>query len=196
MRKCYLLIFLIGFLIMACGDQTASSPEGGETVPVTMDLENYDDGTGISRAYRMGTDNLSEEGSVLDGKKHGSWVAYNDDGSIASITTYHVGVKEGVAVTFDKQGYAEVKSFYHNDMLNGNYLVFKRKRVIESRNYRDGELEGIVRKYYENGEIMEEAPYKEGNLDGIAKWYDQEGNLSIAYEYHDGELVNKEAEVD
>ena len=51
-------------------------------------------------------------------------------------------------------------------------------------------------KYYDNGKLMQEAPYVNDELDGIAKWYDQEGNLSIAYRYADGELVDKDPELD
>ncbi len=194
--RAFLYSSVIVVFLMSCGGSQNIEVPVDSDVPEGVELTSYEDGSGLEKVIKKAGDITVLEGEMLDGVKHGAWVAYDHTGVPTSITTYHKGKKQGVSMSFDSQGYVSIKQNYHNGVLHGESKVYTRKRVTEVKNYVNGQLEGVVTKYYTSGKIMQEAPFKEGKMHGIAKWYDEEGNLSLAYEYEEGELVDKEPEVD
>ncbi|XOV91615.1 MAG: hypothetical protein ACFHWX_15540 [Bacteroidota bacterium] len=189
----YILLITVLLIQTGCNDNTITQAEG-EGVPASTVLTPIQGFEGLSKAQLFLDGAVVEEGEVLDGLKHGSWVNFDNNGLITSSVTYYKGVKQGASFELDNQGYISVYANYSNDELSGPYKVYNRRRLIEERNYVNGKLEGELRKFYQDGTLMEASNYRDGQLDGIARWYDTEGNLSIAYEYKEGKLVNQEAE--
>ncbi len=193
--KRIILIILAYSVITACSE-TETQSVSGENIPDNAEIVSYDGNGEVVKARVFEGGILIAEGEAIGKLKHGSWVTFDANALISSITTYHRGVKQGASIEMDAQGYVSIYANYVNDLLAGSYKVYNRRRLIEERSYVAGRLEGAIRKYYQDGTLMEESNYLGGRLDGIAKWYDTEGNLSIAYEYRDGELVDKEADVE
>ncbi|MFY0602221.1 MAG: toxin-antitoxin system YwqK family antitoxin [Cyclobacteriaceae bacterium] len=193
------LAALMVFLFAACDKasttgsdvviESEEAPEGATLVP-------YEDTPGLVRATVRVGELITLEGDLLDGKRHGSWIEFDTQGPVKSLITYMNGKRHGVSLVFDRNGTVSQKSIYSNGLLHGEFKDFNRRRLIEEKTYVKGKLEGVVKKYYTSGTVMQEAPYKNGLMDGLAKWYDEDGNVSIAYLYENGDLVDKDPELD
>jgi len=192
MIKFHFLTVII--LLSSCSQSDYSQPEGS-TIPLGAEVEAYDNVTGLVHVVVRDGENITKEGDYFNGLEHGTIIEYTADGQIQSATNFYLGEQFGTTILF-KNNQIESKSNYQKGQLHGNYKKFDRRNVIEDKNYINGSLQGWKRKYYKNGTLMEEAYYEAGQLNGIAKWYNQEGELTIAYEYNNGELVDKNPEIE
>lgn len=190
--KKLMLILSVGLL--GCNaevEYSAETVEGLAALPATAVKEPYEDNSNLIKVTVNGTDHISAQGDMFNGKKAGTWTEYHPNGVVRSVTTYVDGQKQGAMLTIDDRGQLQTRSYYHNGVLHGDYIVYNRTRIKEERHYITGKLEGALKKYYDNGKIMEESYYKNGLMHGMAKWYDQEGNVTIEYEYDNGKLVTE-----
>ena len=112
--KQILLFFLAISTLFACG----GGGGGSTAAPVTTNLGGYqveDLGTGkVENAIKKtGDGKISEIGSLIDGKKFGTWITYHsaeENSPIASISTYKNGLKNGPYMTYNKRGQLELKA--------------------------------------------------------------------------------------
>ncbi|NQZ77023.1 MAG: toxin-antitoxin system YwqK family antitoxin [Ekhidna sp.] len=189
------LIWILTLLFTACGGPKSpiSNDSGfeGSQIPANATVQDYEAIPGLQRAVVKSAEITVGEGDFLNGLHHGSWVTYEIDGKLKSVTTYFEGKKQGSELIFDNSGYVLSKKYYHQDVLNGESLKYKRRKIVERLNYSNGVQHGIQKKFYVDGTVMEESTYISGKIDGVARWYDQEGNLTIEYEYNMGELVSQ-----
>ncbi len=188
MRFPFLLLPLFLFFT-ACGDK----PTQGES----MSLVGHDlvaiPGSDIQQAYfKDAKGRILEQGTVRNGKKHGTWVVYhNDHDFLKSIASYVDGVLNGPYFEFGSYGQNSLSSNYLNGQLHGQYIKYKSIRKAEEGNYTNGQLDGIYKKYYDGTEIVQqEISYKNGKQDGEHLFYDQKGVVSMRYSYKDGEKVS------
>ena len=63
-------------------------------------------------------------GSFNNGKKHGKWTRYYNNGKVFSISNYYLGVKNGSFITFSKNGQYIEKGKYKNNLEDGLWLRF------------------------------------------------------------------------
>lgn len=197
--------------LLACG----SKPEPNETLPgsevpdekktsatdnkeVVADLpagairEKFTDSEGMEKVtLKDGAGQLIAQGTLVNGKREGSWTELNSNGTIKSVTPYVNGLKEGWYVELNTNGQFTRRILYHNNVKHGEYKEYNYSTLKEERFYQNDKLEGTVKIYYDNGKMMEEGNYKNGTRDGLSRWYDQEGKMTIEYEYRNGELVKK-----
>ena len=193
----FYLLSIIAFISLSCCTKETQKPEIiAEDLPAGAELTTYEDAPELTRAVVKNGETITLEGDVLNGKKQGAWIEYDNKGAVESITNYYQGLQHGVSLTFDNQGYISTQSNYSQGILHGAYRTYNRRKISEEKTYVKGDLDGVVKKYYSSGKLMQEAPYVEGKMHGIAKWYDEEGNLSLAYKYDNGELVDKEPKLD
>lgn len=191
-------IWILALLLISCGGSNSANQSSENAIseesqiPGNAILQDYQAVPGLQKAVVKSGDMTTGEGDFLNGRYHGSWIEYETDGKVKSITTYFKGQKQGVELIFDNSGYVASKAYYHQDVLNGEYLKYKRRRIVERLNYANGVLDGLQQKFYGNADmtLMEESNYVAGKIDGVARWYDQEGNLTIEYEYDMGTLVS------
>ncbi len=61
---------------------------------------------------------------MVDGRNHGLWIWYYDDGRKKMQGRFNHGEREGMWMTFSRAGDTLSKSTYHKDMLNGEYCVY------------------------------------------------------------------------
>ena len=184
------IIFVLAVFISCSTD---NSPADGEMIPLlapSMQLEPYNDGSGLVRVTGYGTDGtILEQGEYLNGYREGIYTEFHPNGFIKSTVGYVNGKKQGQYVLIDDKGQVQERSTYHQDLLNGPHVKYNRSRLKETSQYSNGQVHGLVEKFYPNGKIMERSSYNSGQLDGIARWYDQNGINTIAYNYKMGELI-------
>jgi len=95
-------------------------------------------------------DSLFESGTLVNGKKEGSWSVYWPKGPLWSTHTFRGGLLHGESVSYDRTT----------------------GLVTDKRFYREGKLDGVQRKWYPNGTLAWEAELKEGELNGTQRlWY-------------------------
>ena len=105
---------------------------------------------------------------VINGKRHGSYKSYYENGQI------------------------KIYSNYINGVLDGSYRHYYENGQIEvDRNYINGELDGIYKSYYENGQIKLDCNGKNGEIEGVYKSYYESGNLKNQFNYKNGSKVGQ-----
>ena len=98
------------------------------------------------------------QGKIRNGKKHGSWVWYYDNGRISSKGTYKDGKKDGFWIRYWENGQLSYKGIY-----------------------KDGEWgrcrDGSWAHYWKNGQLRYEGTYKDGEKDGPWVGYNKDGTM-------------------
>ena len=79
-------------------------------------------------------------GSFINGKKHGKWTRYYNNGRMFSISNYYLGLKNGSFITFSKNGQYIEKGKYKNNLEDGLWL-----RFFENGKINNKQLEGVRR---------------------------------------------------
>lgn len=132
-----------------------------------------------------------QEGFVMDNKKTGQWIEFNNEGDIASIENYVNGLLEGSALKMSFRGQVDQKFTYHLGQLHGRWVQHKFGKIIEERNYNMGKLDGVVKTYDDKSwKLRQEAEYKDGLQDGFFRYYDDNGTVTLEYQYKKGEKVS------
>ncbi len=190
--KQILLFFLAISTLYACG--------GGSTAaPVSTNLggyqvENLGTGKVENAIKKTGDGKIAEIGSLIDGKKFGTWITYHtaeENTPIKTITTYKDGLKNGPYMSYNKRGQLELKADYLNDQYHGKYAKYKfGNKVEEEINYSNGQLDGAHKTYYSDGKLQKEINYKAGKQHGAYKYYNEEGKVTLEYMYENGEKVS------
>ena len=67
---------------------------------------------------------VTEDYSVLDGKKHGSFKLWNDWGIVLE-TNYKFGKLDGLTTTYYQNGQIELKGFFKNGVRDGTFIEFE-----------------------------------------------------------------------
>ncbi len=188
MRNFFLLLLLVGFLT-ACEQKPAT--------PQDLDLEDFIivdiPGSDMKRATLTDVKGkILEEGTILNGRKHGMWVIYHKDRDVpASIGSYVGGIPNGPLFEYGQYGHMEHMCSYTNNVLNGRFAKLKNIRKTEEGTYVNGLLDGNFKKYYEGRDVVQqELNYKQNKLDGEIIYYSDKGEATMKYTYKDGEKVS------
>ena len=109
------------------------------------------------------------QGSIRNGKEHGPWVEYWENGQLSSEGTYKDGKKDGPWVAYNVNG-----------------------RLQSKRTYKDGKLDGPWVWYWGNGKICTKGTYKDGKRDGTWVGYHKNGtgNKESTGTYKDDKRVD------
>ena len=189
----FLFSLSFAILIAAC---SGGGTGGGAATTVTdgdYQVTDYPGMGGLQKAIKKDASNqLLEEGDLLNGKKVGTWVSYHiRNGLIENITSYNNdGVLHGLFAKIDDRGDLKEKAFYVNGLLEGTRYVYYFTRIKEESEFKNGKLDGSRKVYYDSGEIQEEGFFKDGKRHGVTKWYNEEGEVTIEYEYKNGEKIS------
>jgi antitoxin component YwqK of YwqJK toxin-antitoxin module len=153
-----------------------------------LDANNLKQGFWIER-----TGAYDWEGTYLNGKREGTWVAYPvGTPMVAYIDTYRDGKKNGISLGIDRAGYIFRQENYLGDSLDGmRRTFFTGGRVKTEEVYKNGKLNGYRKIYNNNNKIQEEGNFKNGVRDGVAKWYYTDGKINTESYYKDGNLEGK-----
>ena len=121
---------------------------------------------------------LAQKGAFKKGLKHGEWLYWREDGTLAYSEYWCKGSKKGVQKIYDGNGNeTESTEFERNSTRRrvSDSLIIRKKngkqeeiltfdennKVIRDEEFENGKLHGKVR-IYENGKLIETLKYKEG----------------------------------
>lgn len=183
-------LFAAVIICVLVGCDSKSQISNVEGLPPGGIYTEYEDVPGLVHVTYNLNGQTTEEGDILNEKRHGTWISYFPSGKIKTIISYLHGVKQGPEIRFENSGYVVSKTTFVRNQMDGEFRAYSRGIVIERKFYKGGELNGVVQKYYPDGSIQEESNYVKGVIDGEARWYDQQGNVTIRYVYENGELVD------
>ena len=184
-----LLLFIFLAIFSACGKETA--------MPDAFNLDGFElsaiPGSEMQRAIKLNEKGkILEEGTVLNGKKNGTWVIYQKERDVPrSIGNYVNGVLNGPYFEYAQFGHLELICNYTNNVLDGRFSRLRNFRKTEEGAYLDGKLEGNFKKYYEGKEVLQqELNYKQDKLDGDNIYFNEKGDITMKYTYKNGEKVS------
>jgi antitoxin component YwqK of YwqJK toxin-antitoxin module len=166
----------------------------GMTATGTMSyIENYKNGEldGPRKVYNTNNTGLMEEEYYSDGKKHGNYRYWYQNGKLKEEGRYVHGVRDGVTIIYYENGSKSAEFTYKNGQLDGeassNYADGK---VKDAGFYSKGIQNGQWREYYINGNMQADGEYKNGEKEGPWKQYDVLGKYMKTIEYKNGEEVH------
>ena len=109
--------------------------------------------TGTAYAYFSDGKTVYQKSDFVDGKQHGEYVEYLQNGNINYKRSYANGAEDG-----------EWIEYYDN----GN--------ISKKENYKDGQLNGEWMTYYDNGQIRVKGQFENGEEVGEWLAYEEDGN--------------------
>lgn len=112
-----------------------------------------------------------------DGKPHGMWKWFYDNGSLKSEGSFKNGLKNGIFKYFDQAGNLTAIEKYVDDIRQDSAEEVAR-------------LE-LKRDYYPSGKVKVEATYKKGVPEGIRREFDEDGNVIESFTFSKGVMVAK-----
>ncbi len=103
------------------------------------------------------------QGTLINGKKEGLWMEYNNDNSILCITEYKNGINTGIEISFYNNGNICSVGFNKNGKEDGRWIIFQSSnshKIASEEYYLNGKATGIWRKYDEFGFLRRDYDYK------------------------------------
>jgi hypothetical protein len=193
--KNFLFPICIAFSLLACGGSESTAP-AKEAVVAPLKMDNYQvreiPGTDLQKAIRFdGAERVVEEGTLRNGKRHGTWVVYHDEKQTPfTVSNYVDDQLCGVHQEYNGLGQLTLTAGYINNVLDGRFARYKNGRLQELGFYKNGQYDGLYKRFYEGRNVLQqEANYKDGKLHGVSKFYSEKGDILMEYEYQDGEKV-------
>ncbi len=154
---------------------------------------------------------MVKAGKLLNGKKEGTWRAYNENGMISRVEEYHEdvlnglvlaidpdgsvieednltnGIKDGISHQYNRTGTVKIEENYIRGILNGWRRVYSADgKMSEEGFWRNGKRDSVNRWEYPSGKPYVEYNYKNGNINGSSKLFYEDGNMKAAGNYVDG----------
>jgi antitoxin component YwqK of YwqJK toxin-antitoxin module len=117
-----------------------------------------------------------------NGKEHGPWVYYHDNGQLWKKGNYKNGEKEGLGVFHHQNGHLGSKGNYKNGKKHGPWVVYHFNGQLSSKvNWMGGKMKGPWVSYYDNGQLRQKGNFKNGKK-----------HCSWDKYYHIGTLLRKQ----
>ncbi len=112
-----------------------------------------------------------------DDQQEGAAYFYNEAGVVTNIAEYRQGKFHGEFKTFDQDGHLLKLECYKNGLKEGASITFYPGKmvILEEAPYKDNKLHGTLVKYYEEGGIKEERLFYEGKLVEKPTFYNKNG---------------------
>ena len=105
-----------------------------------------------------------EQGSIKNGKRHGPWVFYWDNGKLRVKGTYKNGKREdGPWVSYHDTGQLHHKGTYKDGKLDGPWIGYHYNGQLHWKGtYKDGKRDGPWVGYNKNGQLFSQETFKNG----------------------------------
>ena len=180
-----------------------SSPSWSETLGIDDLVKNPGDGLiykKFSTAPFSGsvspTSEYPSRGSFKDGKRHGLWETFHQNGLISSRGNYNNGKLVGIWKYYDQSGVMKQDEDY-GEGLSETY--HENGQISQKGNYKDGNYEGLWMFYHENGKLRKKGNFKDGKQVGLLEQYEMDGQLRLkvyvnedgSYEIYNGDGPTK-----
>lgn len=72
----------------------------------------------VKATYYYDNGNVRQQGFVKDGKLHGEWISYREDGTKVAIAQYNKGQKVGKWLFYDAEGNVKEVDYSSNNIVN------------------------------------------------------------------------------
>lgn len=191
MKRIAIFFFACAFMLANCSEKESSKNNVSSFDRSQYDIT--DMGGDLKKATKYNGENIAEQGYLKDGERTGSWVTYNPDGSVKTLTSYVNGSQNGPYIEYSRRAQIDYIANYENDELDGRVATYQNGRTLEVSRYKDGKLHGIREIYFksgrETGKIQKTIEYKNGVIDGTMRYYNGEGEVKVKYTYEDGERI-------
>ncbi len=129
---------------------------------------------------------LKLEGYLLDGKRHGLWTEYHQDGG-RSQTEYDGGTKHGQEGAWNADGKVRYLGEYDRGEMAGEWMSWHRNGNVHTRRgYAGGQVHGGLQTFHESGVLAEDQMFHEGAEIGLNRGYHDNGVLHWEMTYVDG----------
>lgn len=112
-----------------------------------------------------------------DGKKHGNWKEFFENGELKLEGTYRNGYKNGYFKYYDENGNLKSIEKYIDDILQKDPPELAQLEVRID--------------YYPDGKIKTVGSYKDSLAEGIRREYNTDGSIAMAYQMHQGIILGK-----
>lgn len=138
---------------------------------------------------------LKAELVVNQGVPNGSYLLYNDNGSISLKGTYQFGERSGVWEWYYLNGVIKHRGTFKSKFndpyslkqnINDNFSTNPYKKINKTGTLRGWYLDGLWEEYYESGELFIKGNYKNGEMNGVWEWYFKNKRLKEVGYYKDG----------
>lgn len=147
--------------------------------------ENITDSLGCRQGYWKefkdidGSKVLLSEGSYVNGRKSGVWIAYYKSGKIKSSIEFKDGKASGPYVTYFENGNISEKGSWGNNRQQGDLISYYNSGIVKQKSTfnADGKMDGEYLRYTEAGSVKGEGVYSNGKVKGIYKWYYDSGEI-------------------
>jgi antitoxin component YwqK of YwqJK toxin-antitoxin module len=102
------------FTLFSCNTQSQSEKSASPAVEQVVEdyTEFYDNGQ------------IKIEGKTVNGKRHGVWKSYYENGLKWSETSFNMGLKSGITTTYLEDGMMRYKGQFYNDERTGEWLFY------------------------------------------------------------------------
>ena len=128
----------------------------------------------------------------VDGKLHGEWKAYAEDGRLLHEGHYDHDVPEGPTIAYYPNGNKFCEAPFRNGKINGQvFLWFEDGTIAETALYVDGVMSGRAAAYYPSGTLRCETDFLQGNRHGLEQTYLPDGRLYKVQEWKNDQLINE-----
>ncbi len=126
----HLMIFVL-VLFASCSTETELGEP--ETKPVTNTAPVN---SNLYREYYPGTQKVKIEGlNDNEGRRHGKWTYYLEDGRESNYTFYSHGLKNGVSYTAYPNGATQYYGEYENDTMVGVWKLYNKEGKLTTKDY-------------------------------------------------------------
>lgn len=122
--------------------------------------------------------------------RDGVWEFFNEAGRRVKLTTYKMGVKEGIQVVFTSNNDTAEVCTWSDNHRNGRWWKRIGKKGYITGRYVKGGLEGKLVEYDDNNQLVREGHYKNGFKHGSYKFF-EDGKLVIDETWNDGFLRDR-----
>ncbi len=126
-----------------------------------------------------------------DGKRHGTFKAWHENGILAEAGTYSEDRPHGEWAQWNQEG----KLLGRFKMIHGSGSMVRwheNGKMSWRREYKDGQLDGLVEGWEEDGTKTLEGNYRAGKKDGTWKYWSPSGELERREQYRDGTRLDAE----
>ncbi|OUT79433.1 MAG: hypothetical protein CBB82_01185 [Betaproteobacteria bacterium TMED22] len=109
-----------------------------------------------STPYTGELDDKRSQGSIVNGRQVGAWIAYWKNGQISSRGNYKNGEQNGSWLYYYDNGSLWSEESWKKGIQDGPWITYWDNGQLKSKgNYKNGKREGPWVSYWKNGEISE-----------------------------------------
>jgi antitoxin component YwqK of YwqJK toxin-antitoxin module len=123
-----------------------------------------------------------------NGKTHGFWVAFHENGKLRARANYKDGKTDGLYEEYYKNGQLKWKVVHKDGKRHGNIeMYYENGRLFFKGTFKnDYQRDGTWKSYYENGRLRNKEIYKDEKPEGLWVYYHENGNLDFKRSFKDG----------